>query len=66
VAQWQQSCGGDDGSRAAGGGNGEGCKRHREDSAGGLRGRNEPKGVVGWSSAEGWNAAERNAEGDLR
>jgi hypothetical protein len=48
------------------GGKAEGCKQHRGDSAGGLRGKNEPKGFVGWSSAEGPNAAERNAEGDLR
>jgi hypothetical protein len=37
-----------------------------QDSAGGLRGTNEPKGIVGWTSAEGPNAAERDAEGDLR
>jgi hypothetical protein len=49
-----------------GGGEAEGCKQRRGDSAGGLRGRNEPKGFVGWSSAGGRNAAERNAEGDLR
>jgi hypothetical protein len=48
------------------GGKAEGCKQHRGDSAGGLRGKNEPKGFVGWSSAEGPNAAERDAEGDLR
>jgi hypothetical protein len=47
-------------------GKAEGCKQHRGDSAGGLRGKNEPKGFVGWSSAEGPNAAERDAEGDLR
>jgi hypothetical protein len=47
-------------------GGAEGCEQHRGDSAGRLRGKNEPKGFVGWSSAEGPNAAERNAEGDLR
>jgi hypothetical protein len=59
-------CGGAHGSRDAVGGKAEGCKQHRGDSAGGLRGKNEPKGLVGWSSAEGPNAAERDAEGDLR
>jgi hypothetical protein len=48
------------------GGKAEGCEQHRGDSAGGLRGRNEPKVFVGWSSAEGPTAAERDAEGDLR
>jgi hypothetical protein len=34
--------------------------------AGGLGGWDEPKGFVGWSSAEGPNAAERDGEGGLR
>jgi hypothetical protein len=54
------------GSRAAAGGEAEGCEQHRGDSAGGLRGKNEPKGFVGVSSAEEPTAAEWNAEGDLR
>jgi hypothetical protein len=52
-----------DGETAAelrGGGEAEGCEQQRGDSGGGLRGKNEPKGFVGWSSAEGPNAAERH------
>jgi hypothetical protein len=51
--RWQQSCGGKMAAELRRGMKAKGCKQHRGGSAGGLRGKNEPKGFVGWSSAEG-------------